>query len=159
MKASSRFASRNEAFDETTLDEPDGAELTILTALRTWLRPHCNARPAVMHWMEVLRKGGLREEGIEHFDLVMRALARVVMRPLDMRCRCATELAADEASLLQTIALLQDNQSQQALNQLGAWLPAPAVSGLLKLVRWFAIDLLEAGLHIRSRQRAVSYLQ
>lgn len=158
MKASSSVDNRTDAFDEATLDQPDGAELTILTAARTWLRPRCDARSAVMHWIEVLRKGGLREEGIEHFDLVMRALARIVPRPLDLRCRCATGMAADEASLLQTIALLQRNESQQALNQLGTWLPAPAVSGMLKLFRWFAIDLQAAGLHIRSRERAVSYL-
>lgn len=158
MNPSSRLAGQNEAFDEAALDQPDGAEFTILTALRTWLRPRCDARPAVMHWIEVLRKSGLREEGIEHFDLVMHALIRVIMRPLDMRCRCTTELASDEASLLQTIALLQDNQSQHALNLLGAWLPAPAVSGLLKLIRWLAIDLQDAGLFVRARRRTVGYM-
>lgn len=158
MNPSSSFDRRHEAFDEQILDQPDGAEYTILTALRAWLRPHCDARPAVMNWKEVLHKAGLGDEGTEHFDLVMRALMIVTPRPLDARCRCATELAGDEASLLQTIAFLQQQRAQMAINLLAVWLPAPAVSGLLKLIRWFAIDLLDAGLQIRVRERAVSYM-
>lgn len=56
---------------------------------------------------------------MERFDLVMRSLATVSLRPLDMRCRCATDMAGDEALLLQTIALLQTTRSQAAVRLLG----------------------------------------
>lgn len=158
MHPSSRLSGRSESFDEETLEQLDGAELTTLTALRAWLRPRCEAQSAFMGWAELLRRAGLKEDGIEHFDLIMRMLTTVTMRPLDTRCRCATELAGDEAGLLQAIALLQRGHRSKAIKELGERFPAPAVSGLLKLIRWFAIDLLDVGLHIRIRERAVNYM-
>ncbi|SAL45040.1 hypothetical protein AWB64_04776 [Caballeronia sordidicola] len=158
MHPSSRLAGRSESFDEQALEHLDGAEFMILTALRAWLRPRCQVQLAVMDWKEILHKAGLKEDGIEHFDLVMRTLTTVTTRPLDTRCRCATELAGDEAGLLQAIALLQQGQGSQAIKLLGEQFPAPAVSGLLKLIRWFAIDLLDVGLHIRIRERAINYM-
>ncbi|WP_144152748.1 hypothetical protein [Paraburkholderia sp. BCC1885] len=147
-----------ESFDEQLLERPDGPELTVLTAIRTWLRPRCDGRRGQRDWREILHKTGLRPDGIEHFDLVMRSLATVSLRPLDLRCRCATGMAGDEALLLQTIALLQITRSQAAVRLLGEWLPQPAVSGVVKLLRWLAIDLLEAGLEIRVRDRDVTYM-
>jgi hypothetical protein len=86
---------------------------------------------------------------MERVDLVMRSMLTVSTRPLDIRCRCATELAGDEAALLQTIALLQATHSNAAMR-----LP----SGIVKLIRWLAIDLLDADLEIRVRDRHVTYM-
>jgi hypothetical protein len=41
---------------------------------------------------------------------------------------------------------------------LSEWLPAPAVSGVLKLIRWFAIDLLDAGVELDVQARRVTYM-
>jgi hypothetical protein len=101
---------------------------------------------------------GLRQDGIEHFDLLMRSLMHVSYRPLDMRCRCASDLGKDEAVILQTIALLQRTHSGAALRMLSEWLPGPAVSGVLKLIRWFAIDLLDAGVELDVQARRVTYM-
>lgn len=158
MNPHSQPTERSEAFDELMLERPEGPELTVLVAIRTWLRPCCDGRRGHLSWKEILTKAGLRPNGMEYFDLVMHSLMTVTIRPLDIRCPCATELAKDEASLLQTIALLQVTRSQAAIGLLSEWLPQPAVSGLVKLVRWLAIDLLEAGLEIRVRDRDVTYM-
>jgi hypothetical protein len=128
------------------------AELTVLVAIRTWWpRPSTDARRGQSNWKEILRRAGLRPDGMEHFDLVMRTLRKISMHPVDTPRRCANQLDRDEASLLQTLALLQVTRSQAAFRLLGEWLPQPAISGLVKLVRWLAIDLLEAGLELRVR--------
>jgi hypothetical protein len=100
----------------------------------------------------------LRPDGIERFDLVMRSLRAVSTRPLDLRCRCATDLAGDEVLFLQAIALLPATRSDAAIQLLSQWLPQPAISGMVKLMRWLAIDLLEGGLEIRVRERHATYM-
>jgi hypothetical protein len=158
MNPHSHHVALGEPFDDMLLEQPEGPELTVLFAIRTWLRPRCDGRRAHQQWQEILRMAGLRAEGIERFDFVMCSLTAVSVRPLDLRCRCATELAGDEAALLQTIALLQATRSDAAIRLLGAWLPQPAVSGIVKLIRWLAIDLLEAGLEISVRERHTTYM-
>jgi hypothetical protein len=41
---------------------------------------------------------------------------------------------------------------------LNEWRPAPAVSGVLKPIRWFAIDLLDAGVELDVQARRVTYM-
>ncbi|PLZ04304.1 hypothetical protein CY652_01120 [Burkholderia sp. WAC0059] len=149
--------------DDTLPDDPfapyaDTAEQVVLQAVRTWLRPHCDAHGNRASWHGTLAEAGLRIEGIGHFDLLMAALQCASNRPLDTRCRCATELAHDEASLLQTIALLQSTRSEAAMQILNDWLPPAGASGVLKIARWFAIALLDAGLELRARERRVTYM-
>ncbi|WP_321943651.1 hypothetical protein [Paraburkholderia tropica] len=158
MNPHSHHVPLGEPFDDRLLEQPEGPELTVLVAMRTWLRPRCDGRRAQQHWQEILHVAGLRGEGVERFDFVMCSLIAVSVRPLDLRCRCATGLAGDEAVLLQTIALLQATRSDAAVRLLGEWLPQPAVSGIVKLIRWLAIDLLEAGLEIRVRERHATYM-
>lgn len=158
MNFRSQYSSRPELIDDHPADPADSPERTILCAVRTWLRPTCETARGDVHWREILRGVGLRHDGIEHFDLLMRSLMQVSYRPLDMRCRCASDLGKDEAVVLQTIALLQKTHSGAALRMLGEWLPAPAVSGVLKLIRWFAIDLLDAGVKLDVQPRRVTYM-
>ncbi len=154
-------ARRASLFDDPLAGDPDTAERVVLTAVRTWLHPDCgsnaNARTAYS-WRDVLVEAGLNHDGLDHFDLLMNTLACSAARPLDMRCRCAQDLAHDEASLLQTIAHLQSTRGEAAIGVLNDWLPAFSVSGVLKLTRWFSISLLDAGLEIRARDRQVTYL-
>jgi hypothetical protein len=49
-------------------------------------------------------------------------------------------------------------RSDEAIRLLDDWLPQPAVSVMLKVVRWFAIALLEAGLELTVRERRVTYM-
>jgi hypothetical protein len=158
MNPYARHAGRNDAIDEMQPGQPVSPESTVLAAIRSWLRPQCGALRGKANWQETLRQAGMRRDGIERFDIMMRSLMTVSMRPLDMRCRCASEMAKDEASLLQAIALLQVTRSQAAISLMGEWLPQPSVSGLVKIIRWLAIDLLEAGLEIRVRHRDVTYM-
>ena len=134
MNFRSQFGSRPELIDDHPVDQADAPDRTVLTAVRTWLRPACGSARGGVHWRDILSGVGLRQDGIEHFDLLMRSLMHVSYRPLDMRCRCASELGKDEAVILQTIALLQKTHSGAALRMLSEWLPAPAVSGVLKLI-------------------------
>ena len=153
------LSARNDTLiDETFAQHPDSAEQTVLRAVRTWLRPHCNASAKAESWRGVLAEAGLAVEGIDHFELLMAALCRASSRPLDTRCRCAAELAKDEGSLLQVIALLQSTRSEAAVQLLNDWLPTPCVSGMLKTARWFAIALLDAGLRLSHRARRVTYM-
>lgn len=149
---------QNSLLDDSLAQHPDVAELTVVSAVRTWLRPQCDAVRTRNSWRDVLSEAGMTADGLTYFDMLMRALMRTTCRPLDMRCRCASDLAKDEASLLQTIALLQKTHSQAAMQLLNDWLPQPAVSGMLKIARWFAISLLDAGIVIRVRMRRVTYM-
>lgn len=158
MHFRSHHSSRPELIDDHQPDSNDAPERTVLNAVRTWLRPACESARGGVDWRDILGGIGLRPDGIEHFDLLMRSLMRVSYRPLDMRCRCASELGKDEAVILQTIALLQKTHSGAALRMLSEWLPAPAVSGVLKLIRWFAIDLLDAGVELQVQARRVTYM-
>jgi hypothetical protein len=56
------------------------------------------------------------------------------------------------------IALLRKTHSGAALRMLNEWRPAPAVSGVLKPIRWFAIDLLDAGVELDVQARRVTYM-
>lgn len=157
-----RLATRRASLiDDPLAGDPDTAERVILTAVRTWLHPACasNANPRLPHtWRDVLVEAGVHTDGLDHFDMMMSVLANSAARPLDMRCRCARELAYDEASLLQAIAHLQSTRGEAAMRVLNDWLPAFSVSGVLKLTRWFSISLLDAGLEIRARERSVTYI-
>lgn len=145
-------------YEESFVQHPNIAEQTVLTAVRTWLRPECDAVQRSRDWREVLSDVGMTVDGIGYFDTLMRSLMCASCRPLDTRCRCATDLAKDEASLLQIIALLQRTYSEAATQRLSDWLPQPTVSCVLKTVRWFAIALLDAGLVIPVRARRVTYM-
>ncbi len=158
MNPHSPFARNDTLLDDPFTQHPDTTEQTILRAVRIWLRPRCDAHDRPENWRGVLAEAGLSTDGIGHFDLLMGTLCRSSSRPLDMRCRCATELANDEASLLQTIALLQSTRSEEAVGLLNSWLPPERVSRLLKTARWFAIALLDAGLSLTVRSRRVTYM-
>jgi hypothetical protein len=154
-----RSAAHNHSLlDETPAAEPDLAERILLTAVRTWLHPDCGAAREQRSWRDVLVDAGLRTDGLDQFDMMMTTLTGASPRPLDTRCRCASDLANDEASLLQTIAHLQSTRSEAALRILASWLPSVTVSGVLKITRWFSISLLDAGLEIRDRARSVTYM-
>jgi hypothetical protein len=144
--------------DDPARPEADEAEHTVLNAVRTWLRPRCDAQGRSANWRAVLSEAGVTADGLGYFDLLMHQLRRSARRRLDTRCRCARELAKDEASLLQTIALLQRVRGDAAVELLNDWLSEPALSGVLKIVRWFAIALLDAGLVIQVRKRRVTYM-
>ncbi|CAM2169026.1 conserved hypothetical protein [Paraburkholderia sacchari] len=153
------LSARNDTLiDETFVQHPDSAEQTVLRAVRTWLRPHCDAHGKAENWRGVLAEAGLATHGIEQFERLMATWCRASCHPLDTRCRCASELAKDEGSLLQVIALLQSTRSEAAVQLLNDWLPTPSVSGMLKTARWFAIALLDAGLRLSHRARRVTYM-
>jgi len=158
MNLHHRLITEADVFDERWMEQPDAPEITMLIAMRAWLRPRCDAVRGVLDWRAVLRSAGLTRGGIEHFDIVMRSLRMAMPRMLDLRCRCATEMAGDEATLLQGIALLQAGRTDAAFQFLSQRLTLPALSSYLKLIRWLALDLLEAGLPIRIRERSVCYM-
>lgn len=151
-------ASDQSLYEESFAQHPDIAEQTVLAAVRTGLRPQCDAVRRSRDWHEVLSEVGMTAEGMVYFDTLMRSLMCASCRPLDARCRCATDLAKDEASLLQIIALLQRASDDAAMRILNDGLPPPAVNPVLKTVRLFAIALLNAGLAIRVRVRRVTYM-
>jgi hypothetical protein len=144
--------------DESLAQHPDVAEQTVLTALRTWMRPHCDSVRNNESWRNVLSDAGLCADCLLCFDLLMHSLTDESCRPLDTRCRCASDLAKDEATLLQTLALLQRMRGDEAIALLDDWLPRPASGVVLKVGRWFALWLLDAGLEIRVRERRVTYV-
>jgi len=146
-------------FDEALLYRHNGPELIVLAALRAWLRPQCGAVQGELDWRAALFGAGLGDDGIEHFDVLVRSLLYVSPRPLDMRCRCCPELAHDEATLLQAIALLQRGRFAETVALIGTWLEAPALSGVVKTIWRFAEALGDVGLLIHVRERDVQYMQ
>jgi hypothetical protein len=151
------FARSPSLLDDSLLHYPDVAEKTVLDAIRTWLRPECRVQRGTEDWRTGLSDAGVSLDSLRYFDL-LGTLMHSTLRPLDTRCRCATDLTHDEASLLQVLGLLQRTRSEAATRLLNDWLPEPSVGGMLKLVRWFAIALLDAGLVIPVRTRHVSYM-
>ncbi len=153
------LALREAPLSEDALSQyPDASEQLVLGAVRTWFRPHCDAVRQGQHWRDVLADAGLALAGIDCFELMMHALLHASHRPLDMRCRCASDIASDEASLLQTLAYLQSTDSSAATELLNQWLPSASVGHTLKIMRWFAMNLLNAGIVVRSRSRRVAYM-
>ena len=144
--------------DDAFTHYPDAGEQILLEAVRTWFRPHCDAVRRGQTWRDVLYDAGLRQPSIECFDMTVHALLRASCRPLDTRCRCATGTTADEASLLKAIAHLQAANCSAAVEALSEWLPDSSVGNVLKIMRWFAINLLDAGITIRARERRISYM-
>jgi hypothetical protein len=144
--------------DESLAQHPDVAEQTVLTALRTWMRPRCDSVRKNESWRAVLSDAGLGADCLLCFDVLMNSLTDESCQPLDMRCRCASDLAKDEATLLQTLALLQRMRNDEAIALLDERLPRPASGVALKVARWFAFWLLDAGLEIRVRERRVTYM-
>jgi hypothetical protein len=152
------------AFREAPLSEdalyhyPDAGEQLVLTAVRTWFRPRCDAVRQGQLWRDLLSEAGLDAAGIDCFDMMMHALLHASHRPLDTRCRCASDVASDEASLLQTLAYLQLTDSSAATDLLNHWLPSASIGHTLKFLRWFAVNLLNAGIAIPARARRVTYV-
>lgn len=154
-----RSAAHNHSLlDDPLAQYPNLAERTVLAAVRTWLHPDCGTVRQQDSWRGVLADAGLHTDGLDHFDMLMASLTHTSCRPLDTRCRCASELARDEASLLETIAHLQSTRGEAAVRILNDWLPQCAVSGVLKIARWFSISLLDAGLEIHVRPRDITYM-
>jgi len=153
------FALREASLSEDALSHyPDASEQLVLNAVRTWFRPRCDAVRQGQHWRDVLGDAGLAIAGIDCFDMMMHALLHASHRPLDTRCRCASDIASDEASLLQTLAYLQSTDSSAATDLLNQWLPSASVGHTLKVMRWFALNLLNAGIVVRLRARRVAYM-
>jgi len=153
------FALREASLSEDALAHyPDASEQLVLNAVRTWFRPRCDSVRQGQQWQEVLADAGLAVAGIDCFDLMMHALLHASHRPLDTRCRCASDIASDEALLLQTLSYLQSTESSAAADLLNQWLPSASVGHTLKVMRWFALNLLNAGIVVRSRTRRVAYM-
>jgi hypothetical protein len=146
-------------FDETILYRHNGPELIVLAALRAWLRPQCSAVEGKLDWREALLGAGMGVDAMECFDTLLRSLLYVSPRPLDMRCRCCSALAKDEATILQAIGLLQRSRFDETIALLGEWLEVPALSGVTKTIWRFAEALGDVGLFIQVRERDVQYMQ
>lgn len=144
--------------DESLAQHPDMAEQTVLDAMRTWLRPQCDAVRKRASWRESLSEAGLTTDGLISFDMLMRSFSGIARRPLDTRCRCASELAKDEAMLLQSIALMQGMRGDETSGLLEECFAKEAINVVRKVVHWFAFSLLEAGLELRVRERRVTYM-
>lgn len=146
-------------FDEALLYRHNGPELIVLAALRAWLRPQCGAVQGELDWREALLGAGVGVEGMEALDALLRSLLYVSPRPLDMRCRCCPALDKDEATILQSIALLQRGRFKETVVLLGEWLEVPALSGVTKTIWRLAEALGDVGLVIQVRERDVQYMQ
>ena len=65
MNYTTAFARNDTLIDDTFVQHPDSAEQTILRAVRTWLRPHCDAYGKAESWRGVLADAGLSADEIE----------------------------------------------------------------------------------------------
>lgn len=158
MNPYTRPTERQEAPDDAWLEQADGPEQLLLIAIRAWLRPHCGARHGTLRWGTLLRDAGMPLADIQHFDRAMLAMTEVAVRPLDIRCRCASDLASDEAMLLQAIALLQRARDEAATRLLRHSLSQAAASRLLMCLRGLAVALARAGVEVRVRERDFTYM-
>ena len=153
------FAFREASLSEDALHHyPDAGEQLVLVAVRTWFRPRCDSVRQGQLWRDVLTEAGLGVSCLDCFDMMMHGLLHASHRPLDTRCRCASDVAGDEASLLQTLAHLHLADSSAATDLLNHWLPSASIGSTLKLMRWFALSLLNAGIAIPARARRVTYM-
>jgi hypothetical protein len=145
-------------FDDALEQHPDGGDKLLIDAIRAWFRPHCDAVRGRATWQDVLCECGSTRDSMQCFDLLMREWVRIAKRPLDVRCRCCTEFAADEVHLLEIVACFQSNDRLAALTLLSDCFAPACIERLSDMAYWFAMMLNDTGLAIKSRERRVSYL-
>jgi hypothetical protein len=145
--------------DDAFEEYPDASDQLVTDAVRAWFRPDCDAVRGRKTWQDVLLDAGLSRDGLHRFDILMAEWAGTIQRPLDIRCRCSTELASDETQMLQVIACFQSHDIVSARTLLNGWFSTGDAVRLSHIAHWFAMTLADVGVSVRNRERRVSYLQ
>ncbi|WP_459906320.1 hypothetical protein [Caballeronia sp. HLA56] len=138
---------------------PDADDQLVTDAVRAWFRPDCDAVRGRKTWQDVLLDAGLSRDGLQCFDLLMGEWSIAARRPLDVRCRCSSELSYDETQLLQVLAHFQSHDIVSARSLLNAWFSSGEIVSLSHIAHCFAMTLFDVGVPLRNRERRVTYLQ
>jgi hypothetical protein len=144
-------------FDDAFDHYPDAEDQLVLHVVRAWFHPQCRVANSPIGWKEVLLEAGVPIVGIRRFNLLMNEWSRSAHRRLDIRCRCAGELASDEFRLLQVIGGLQQRNLPAENALLTGWFSLKRTDRLLHLAESFAITLADAGFNVRIRPRRINY--
>ncbi|WP_277183149.1 hypothetical protein [Caballeronia sp. BR00000012568055] len=144
--------------DDALEHYPDGSDKLLIDAIRAWFRPHCDAVRGHATWQDVLCDCGSTRDGMHCFDMLMREWVSTAQRPLDVRCRCCTEFAADEVHLLHAVACFQSNDWLAARALLRQCFSPSCIDRLSDITHWFALMLGDTGVAVRNRERRVTYL-
>lgn len=145
--------------DETILHSTRAPELIFLAAMRAWLRPYCESTRRRLETRDVLFAAAIDDEGVEAFERLMRGILKLHGRGFDSRCRCCSQLAADEGALLNTVALLQRGCYAEAVEWYAERLPLESAERIVCQAWHVAGAFADAGLIIAVSERDVVYMQ
>ena len=131
--------------DCESFNELPSAEATFLWVIRVWVIGHLRQQDVSAHIGTALREIGA-DRSQPFLDGFMGALSRGARRPLEILCLCRTEVTADERLLLDSVALIQQDETVEALDQLCTLLTDPAAAAALRSAEGIADDFVRAGI-------------
>ena len=131
--------------DCESFNELPSAEATLLWVMRVWVIGHLRQQDVSARIGAALREIGA-DQAQPYLDGLMVALSRGARRPLEILCLCRTEVTADERLLLDSVALIQQDEAVEALDSLCTLLTDPAAAAALRSAEGIADDFIRAGI-------------
>lgn len=142
-------------YPETRLTELGTTELFVVSALRLWALPHCDAQRIYPDWRRGFHGCGLGALGASRFEALCRVLAAAAPASLCIHTLHCTQLGADEAQLLHTLWLLQQRQLAHAHTHLQGWRCATAARLAIGPASTFALLLQSQRMRVAFRHPTV----
>jgi hypothetical protein len=88
----------------------DKAECVLLVAIRSWVACYREGEDPIPHLCQGLETAGAHDAAFS-IDRLMALVARVVTRPVDIRCARRPQVSLDEKHLLRAASLAQSGDS------------------------------------------------
>ena len=131
---------------DTQMHELGTAELFVASALRLWVLPHTDPGNIHPDWRDGFLHAGFHGQGVVAFDTLVRIIATSATRHFEVGCPHCSQLAEDEAWLLQLCGLMQRDRIPEAALILAEWLLPEAVRMAIPPAHVFAHALEARGL-------------
>ena len=131
--------------DCESFDELPSAEATLLWVVRVWVVGHLRQEDVSARIGTALTKIGA-ERAQSYLNGFMWALSRGARRPLAILCLCRADVSADERVLLDTFAMLQQDEAAEAMAGLCGLLSDQAAAVALRSAEGVADDFVRAGI-------------
>lgn len=139
--------------DEQNFEDLPDAEHVLLWAMRVWVIGHFRQQDMSARIGEALQRRGA-EGALPYLEGFMWAMSQGVRRPIALLCLCRSEVSADERSLLDAFALLQQDEADEAEALLSGLLTTRAASVAIRSAEGAAQELLAAGVELQWRPAA-----
>ncbi len=131
-------------------------EIFVATAARLWVVPYREAADSGLAWHDGFTAAGLSGVASVSFDLTMRSMVAARRSDLDVRWPGCLRLGADEAWLLDCLALLQQQKINEAVARMTVWLSPATMRIIHSPITRFAELLAGRGLIFPKRGQDMS---